>query len=383
MLLVNGTMTDDPPPPHAPPPLGPRRLHRSTDDRMWQGVCGGVAEYLGVDATVVRIGFVVLSILGGVGIVAYAAGWLLVPEAGQLTPPKRSPWEIAGLVILACLVLGTLDVWDGGPAFPLVLLVIGGVLVWGNRDDGRRGASAAAGGTTAPPPGVVVERTGPGRWSWAPAEGVPTATAATATPAEPRHVGRALAVATGGLLLATGAITGAVAASDSITPEVFLGLTLAAFGLVMAIGSPWGWTRPLAFGGMVVVLALAVASLVDVPLEGGMGERSLVPASADSIPTVERLAVGALDLDLLRVDPADLAGRTIEASVAMGELTVVVPAGLTVEVHADAGAGLVEVFGGEEDGTSVEVDVTSGESADRLVLDLEVGFGHVEVVRGA
>ena len=59
-----------------------KRLVRSREDRMLAGVCGGVAEYLGVDATLVRILVVVGTVLGfGSLIVAYVIGWVLIPEA--------------------------------------------------------------------------------------------------------------------------------------------------------------------------------------------------------------------------------------------------------------------------------------------------------------
>ncbi|HYH29379.1 MAG TPA: PspC domain-containing protein [Pseudonocardia sp.] len=60
------------------------RLRRSRTDRMLGGVCGGLAESLGVDAAVVRIGLVTLTVLGfGMGVVVYAAIWLLAPETDE------------------------------------------------------------------------------------------------------------------------------------------------------------------------------------------------------------------------------------------------------------------------------------------------------------
>lgn len=76
-------------PPHLVSAPAPRsrptfRLRRSRTDRMLGGVCGGLAESLGVDAAVVRIGLVTLTVLGfGTGIVLYAAVWLLAPETDQ------------------------------------------------------------------------------------------------------------------------------------------------------------------------------------------------------------------------------------------------------------------------------------------------------------
>jgi phage shock protein PspC (stress-responsive transcriptional regulator) len=378
------TVTDPSPPPYAPPPIGPRRLHRSTSDRMWQGVCGGIAEYLGVDPTVVRIGFVLLAITGGLGVVAYAAVWLLVPEEGQSAPTRRSPWQIAGAALLVLLLTGWADLWDGGPAIPLALVLIGGVLVWGGRDE-RPSASSAA--PAAAPRSVVVEQRGEGRWSWAPSTEAtepidPPPLAPTRR--ELRHVGRAVAVAVGGVLLAFGAISGAVAASDEIAATTFLGASLAGFGLLMALGSFWGWSRPLAFGALTVVLALAAVSIIDVPLQGGVGDQLLRPLSVDEIPIEERLAVGSLDIDLTLLDLTAADAPTIEASVAVGELVVTVPEGVTVELRADAGAGLVEAFGLEEEGVGAELDrVFRGtEGAGRIELDLAVGVGHLEVRRG-
>jgi phage shock protein C len=59
-----------------------KRLVRSRDDRWLSGVCGGVAEYLGVDANLVRL-IVVLGTIFGLGslLVAYIAAWLLMPQA--------------------------------------------------------------------------------------------------------------------------------------------------------------------------------------------------------------------------------------------------------------------------------------------------------------
>ena len=59
-----------------------QELRRSTEDRMLAGVAGGLARYLDVDATLVRIAFVVLTVVGGAGVPLYLAAWLLIPEDG-------------------------------------------------------------------------------------------------------------------------------------------------------------------------------------------------------------------------------------------------------------------------------------------------------------
>jgi phage shock protein PspC (stress-responsive transcriptional regulator) len=60
------------------------KLTRSVRDRKLGGVCGGIAEYLGVDSTVVRVAWAVLAIVPGcivLGVLAYVAAWFIMPEA--------------------------------------------------------------------------------------------------------------------------------------------------------------------------------------------------------------------------------------------------------------------------------------------------------------
>lgn len=58
-----------------------RRLTRSRTDRTVAGVAGGLAEYFDVDATLVRLLFVVGTLLGGPGLIVYIILWLVMPEA--------------------------------------------------------------------------------------------------------------------------------------------------------------------------------------------------------------------------------------------------------------------------------------------------------------
>ncbi|HEY4456003.1 MAG TPA: PspC domain-containing protein [Pseudonocardiaceae bacterium] len=58
-----------------------RRFLRSRNDRMIAGVCGGAAQYFGVDAALLRVILVLAAILGiGTGVLLYLACWLLIPE---------------------------------------------------------------------------------------------------------------------------------------------------------------------------------------------------------------------------------------------------------------------------------------------------------------
>ena len=57
-----------------------RKLYRSRSNRQLAGVCGGLAEYFSMDATLLRVLFIVLAVLGGSGIVLYLAMWIIVPR---------------------------------------------------------------------------------------------------------------------------------------------------------------------------------------------------------------------------------------------------------------------------------------------------------------
>ena len=58
-----------------------KKLHKSATDRKLAGVCGGVAEYLDVDPTVVRVIWAIGSAFAGAGVIAYIACAIIMPEA--------------------------------------------------------------------------------------------------------------------------------------------------------------------------------------------------------------------------------------------------------------------------------------------------------------
>jgi len=55
-----------------------KKLHRSQTDKMIAGVCGGIAEYFGIDSTLVRLGWVLFTFAGGSGILAYIIAWNII-----------------------------------------------------------------------------------------------------------------------------------------------------------------------------------------------------------------------------------------------------------------------------------------------------------------
>jgi phage shock protein C len=61
-----------------------KKLYRSRKQRIVAGVCGGIAEYFNVDATIIRLILVILLLPGGLpGVVPYVIMWVIVPEAPQ------------------------------------------------------------------------------------------------------------------------------------------------------------------------------------------------------------------------------------------------------------------------------------------------------------
>ncbi len=67
-----------------------KRLFRSRNDRMIGGVAGGLANYFNIDPLFVRLGFVLLALLNGTGIVVYLALWLLIPNEDSVAPDARA-----------------------------------------------------------------------------------------------------------------------------------------------------------------------------------------------------------------------------------------------------------------------------------------------------
>jgi phage shock protein PspC (stress-responsive transcriptional regulator) len=64
-------------------PRAGKRLERKLANRWVAGVCAGLADYTGIDATVFRVVFAVLTFVGGLGPIAYLLGWALIPEEGE------------------------------------------------------------------------------------------------------------------------------------------------------------------------------------------------------------------------------------------------------------------------------------------------------------
>ncbi len=113
-------------------------LHRNPSGRWLGGVCSGVAQTLGIEPAIVRIGFVLAALAGGLGIVLYALGWVLLPARrsdGAAPPPARGILAVAfGVSLLALaglLAVRAAGVWIGdGFVWPAALVAGGAALLW-------------------------------------------------------------------------------------------------------------------------------------------------------------------------------------------------------------------------------------------------------------
>jgi phage shock protein C len=129
---------------HAP---APKRLMRSRDDRVIAGVCGGLGEYLGVDAVLIRIAALILLFAGGAGFFLYVIGWIAMPEAPvgatvarEATAAPAAPAErTTGALVLGLIfvVIGAFflldkalpDFPEWGWIWPVALIAVGALVI--------------------------------------------------------------------------------------------------------------------------------------------------------------------------------------------------------------------------------------------------------------
>ena len=60
--------------------MNEKKLYKSNTDKKIAGVCGGIAEYFNIDSTLVRLGWVLFSLLGGSGLLAYIIAAIIMPD---------------------------------------------------------------------------------------------------------------------------------------------------------------------------------------------------------------------------------------------------------------------------------------------------------------
>ena len=317
----------------------PRRLTRSSSDRVLGGVCSGIGRYLGVDPVVVRVVAVVLVFFGGAGVAAYIAAWLLVPSDDPNAAPGRGrAATVAGVVFLVLALGAVLPFhgwgWGGGLWFALFIVVLGlaGLGAWW-----------LATGTGRAPDGTdVLRRAG---------------------------LGLALLALCGVL-----ALGGAWAAAAGGGVAVAIAVIVA--GAALVVGAFLGGARWLILPALALALPAGVVGAADFDVKGGVGERIYRPATVNDLRTQYRLGVGRLVVDLrgVHLPPGD---HHIKLKLGMGEALVEVPPDICVVSRAHLGVGGVNVYSRRTGGADVDFQDARIAPArtPRVIVDGDIGIG--------
>ena len=328
-----------------PPDPGPRRLYKSSDDRMIAGVCAGIAQYFGIDPVIVRVIAVALVFAGGAGLLAYVAAWLLVPE--QDAAPGAGPGRTATIVGAIALVLAVcaLPFWGGpfgdfhwaGPFVSLVFIGLAGLGIWYLAS----GEPPSAGGAR-----DILRRAG---------------------------FGLAL-LAVCGILAIAGAWATAAGGGVLVAAVVIIaGLWLVAAAFV-------GGARWLILPALALALPAGVVSAANVDVDGGVGDREYRPLAAAEVRDAYHLGIGRLVVDLrdVKLPPGD---HRMKVDLGVGQAVLVVPEDVCVTSAAHAGAGQVTVFDHGSGGLDVDWqdDRRALPGTTRLVVDGDIGVGQLAV----
>ena len=210
----------------------------------------------------------------------------------------------------------------------------------------------------------------------------PVRTEPAAPPVPPAPASRLLL---GGLLVLLGGawlldMTGAVDLDGQLVLSV---VVMAVGGVLLLTARTAHHGGLIALGVVLSIVLMAWVTLPDVNPTSGVGPRVVAPTSLTQLQPSYELGAGPLTLDLTSVTIPAGTEEHVTASIGAGELIVELPEGATVDVHATSGVGEVTVLGSTQEGLGVEVNevVDGSETAGRLVLDLSVGMGVIEVER--
>lgn len=361
------------------PSTGPttrKRLTRSRTDKVVAGVSGGLARYFDVDPVLFRIGFVVVTLMGGSGLLLYLAGWLLIPEedasesVGQRFVHDSDTLKV--VLVIAAIVLvvpwmvvsafagfGEVD----GIAIPL--LVLGAAVLWMSRDRHDEEHHAP------------------------PTEQAPAPPAAGATPPPPppprpptRRRGPSITRIVLSVLLVAGGVAALLEQAGAMEVDTlpFLAFALVVVGAGLTVGWRWGRTGGLIPMGVVLTVALSIGAAGDGVFDAGIGEDVNRPTSVAELDDEYRLGIGELVVDLSGL-PELRGTHAIEARVGIGQVTVMLPADVGYQIEASAGMGSVNLLGQEDNGFGPEA-TASGGGRGLLVIDVRSGIGEVTVTGG-
>ena len=376
-------------------------VRRRTDDKWLAGVCSGLADRLGVDPVIVRVGLVVLTFLGGVGLTVYLVAWALLPNDKDEIAIERALRDGDGgsivVIILAALALFGGSWWgsDSGWGFPWGLVLVGGLIWWLVQRSRNRPDADGRVSMTQPATSLIA---GTSQAEFAAGTSPVPFSAGPSRAASDPVVLRKPRRRSGGPLMALLAIGLALVTYGSLTwlgnefawtgdhQSIAMAGSLAAIGLLLVVLGLAGWRAGfVAF--LAVVLAITAWSSTVVPtgihLGGRVGDATWAPTSITADANY-RLGAGDGVLDLSGLPTEGLSEAKLPAYVGLGELRVVVPEGLTVKVLGHVGLGEILLPGDANDGqggTDLARSVVIGDGPTEVIVDAGVGVGQLTVVK--
>jgi len=379
----------------------PPRWTRRAAGRWVAGVAGGIADGAAVPVWVVRVGFVVATAFGGLGVLGYLFLWWLMPRrdlprsAAERTAerfPDAPTWLGVVLLVLGVMLFaGQLGWWRPSLLWALVLIGAGIVLF-------RREEESAIERPRSSP--ATVARGSVAGETTFPPDALPDVPAATApSGARARRERSFLGVLTLGIALAA---WGGLAILDSVGAVSLaagrgLSLALLVLGVGLVVGAFVGRARWLILPALLLMPVAVLATVVNLDLHEGFADRRIVVDRADQLPAAYRLAGGTLEIDLTRL-PAGTTTADVTAELGLGTLRIDVPEQATVHVTGEVGVGTfkqlvaeqhpryaVNIERYDEGGVDLQLDRTFDGSAGAPVIELHlhISIGDIQVVRVA
>ena len=432
--------------PYDPPPLTAFAWRnglvrpRQGSGRFFVGVCGALGRATNTDPILWRVVIAVLALFGGVGIVLYLLGWMLLPADGDTASPveavlgrgrSSTPTVLAIIISAACLL--SFGAVFSAPFRPGLLggalLALAVVLLV--RDQRNKARSTPAGYVPAPyptgpfpmsteaqtagdapypagtavypptppyPPGPSYPPVPPGapfapRGPFVPVgpPPVPPGGPYARPPMPPKppkppksRLGRVILSL---LLIVLGAMFGLTQLNRSIPFDAFLAAGVAVIGVGLVIGAWYGRARGLIALGIIGCIALGSFTAAD-GLHGRTfrtGTHTFAPASVSQLQSSYTQDVGDMVLDLSNVD---FVGQDVQldARVNLGNLKIVVPDNVDVVVVADVNVGNADVLGENWNGLGLDRRTVTDNGPDgagggKLHIDAAVSAGNLEVRR--